>query len=280
MSTQRASSKQRRAVRALAPVLEQVEGRLLLASSITVTSPNTRIVWDPGSGYNKSIDITWKSSGVQGDVKIDLSTDNGSSWINLIPKTANDGKEAWTWTKDVAATPNALVRVTSISDTKVSDQSDNSFTVWGRYYKGFYGGYCTEYAAREFDAVAGGKGVTWSGNAGAWYSSASGTYEETTDTKSGVNGAIAVWKNYYKDKNGNTVEGFGHVAVVRGYKKDAKGNITHLIVDEQNFGATMLDANNAITSEFGGAAEHRELPIASLDRGSYKFQGFVLPQKK
>jgi len=272
MFVPRGSTKRRRSSRALVPKLDALEDRQLMAS-ITVTSPNTRVVWDPGSKYNQSVDITWKSSGVQGDVQIDLSTDNGSTWTSLISKTANDGKEAWTWTKDIPATPNAFVRITSIKDTKVSDTSDKAFAVFGRYYKGFYGGYCTEYAAREFDRVAPSPGVNWSGNAGTWYGNASGTYKTTTDAKQAVNGSIAVW----------TGGGFGHVAVVRGFKYDPKDSkkITHLIVEEQNFGATMLDSTNAITNEFGGAAERRELPIGSLNRGStFTFKGIILPQKK
>ena len=184
------------------------------------------------------------------------------------------------WTVSGNATPSGLIRVRTITGSSASDTSDTVFAIWGPYYKGFYGGYCTEYAARCFDAVAPKPGVDWSGDAGAWYGNAK-NWKKTTDVKGAVPGAIAVW----------AYGTFGHVASFTGYTKDSKGNITAANFSEQNWAA--IDKNNpvyvrnAITANFGQHST-AQLPISNLGRGydsktkvyAYTFSGFILPQKK
>lgn len=95
----------------------------IVQPSITVGSPNgaeqLRI------GYKQT--IRWSSSGVSGNVKIELSRDNGTSWITLFSDTANDGNEDWTVTGP--ATLNGLLRITSLDLPAVTDTSDAPFPI-------------------------------------------------------------------------------------------------------------------------------------------------------
>jgi hypothetical protein len=85
----------------------------------TVTSPNGGEHWTADSTH----DITW-SPGNGGNVSIELSRDNGSTWETLFAATANDGSEVWTVSG--ATTSQALVR---ISNDKGSASSTAMFTI-------------------------------------------------------------------------------------------------------------------------------------------------------
>jgi len=89
---------------------------------ITVTSPNGGETWEVGSNYN----ITWTHIGIVGDVKIEYTTDNGTSWSTIAASTANDGSYSWT----IPETPsqNCRVRVSEVDGTP-SDVSNNVFTI-------------------------------------------------------------------------------------------------------------------------------------------------------
>ena len=94
-----------------------------LAGSIVVVDPNGGEKWTIGENYT----IHWTSSGVSGDVKIELSRNGGSSWETLFSSTANDGSQPWT----VSGAESALcrVRISSLNDPSVSDISDGNFTI-------------------------------------------------------------------------------------------------------------------------------------------------------
>ena len=49
---------------------------IVAVPAITVTSPNGGESWEVGSVHN----ITWTSAGAVGNVMIDYSTNNGSTW--------------------------------------------------------------------------------------------------------------------------------------------------------------------------------------------------------
>ena len=91
-------------------------------SSITVTSPNGGENWIAGSAHN----INWTSTGTVGDVRIDYSTDNGSSWVAVTPNTANDG--AYTWNVSNLPSSVCLIRV-SETDGNPADVSNSAFTI-------------------------------------------------------------------------------------------------------------------------------------------------------
>jgi uncharacterized repeat protein (TIGR01451 family)/uncharacterized repeat protein (TIGR02543 family) len=91
--------------------------------SVTVTSPNGGEHWNTGSIRT----ITWTSSGVTGNVRIDISRDGGSSWSVIITNTANDGSLSWTVAGP--ATTQARIRVSSTSDGSVWDMSNGNFII-------------------------------------------------------------------------------------------------------------------------------------------------------
>ena len=99
-----------------------INAQLLLAS-ITVTSPNGGETWSVGSSH----DITWTSTGTIADVKIEYSTDSGTSYTTVIASTANTGSYAWTVPGTLSTT--CMVRVSDAADGDPLDASDAVFTI-------------------------------------------------------------------------------------------------------------------------------------------------------
>jgi hypothetical protein len=91
--------------------------------TITVISPNGGEIWDVGSTQI----IRWRSVGVSGNVRIELSLDNGKNWTSIIANTTNDGSEPWTVTGPM--TPQARIRVVSLNDPDILDTSNKSFSI-------------------------------------------------------------------------------------------------------------------------------------------------------
>ncbi|MGD2091880.1 MAG: hypothetical protein PVH61_37250, partial [Candidatus Aminicenantes bacterium] len=95
---------------------------ILEQRTLTVITPNGTENWEGGTNQT----ITWNSTGSIANVKIDYSTDNGSSWNTVESSTTNDGNYNWT----IPNTPstNCLVR---ISDTAgpATDTSNDVFTI-------------------------------------------------------------------------------------------------------------------------------------------------------
>jgi hypothetical protein len=92
------------------------------APTITVTSPNGG-TWRIGTTKT----IQWSSTGVSGDVKIELSRDDGASWAVLFASAANTGSQSWTVAGPASSF--ARVRVTSVNTPAATDQSDKKFTI-------------------------------------------------------------------------------------------------------------------------------------------------------
>jgi len=96
---------------------------ILNEKSLTLTSPNGGENWIVGSAQN----ITWTSSGVS-NVKIEYTTNNGSSWVAITNSvSANLGTYDWT----VPNTPSTIckVRVSNTENSALNDLSDNVFTI-------------------------------------------------------------------------------------------------------------------------------------------------------
>jgi hypothetical protein len=86
--------------------------------TLTVQSPNGAEVWPIGSTRS----IAWTSSGLTGNVKIEVSRNGGAAWALISASTPNDGTHPWNVTGP--ATTQARVRVTSVTDPTVSDASN------------------------------------------------------------------------------------------------------------------------------------------------------------
>ena len=89
---------------------------------IAVTSPNGGENWCVGSTH----DITWTSSGIA-NVKIEYTTNGGSSWTTIIASTPSDG--SYSWVVSNAPSANCKVRICDAADGAPCDESNSSFTI-------------------------------------------------------------------------------------------------------------------------------------------------------
>ena len=94
------------------------------AGQLTLTSPNGGEVWNPGTTKT----ITWNSTGTVGPtVKLQYSTNGGTTWNTITNGTANDGSRSWS-VPNVSTTV-ARVRVTSTSNNAITDMSNANFKI-------------------------------------------------------------------------------------------------------------------------------------------------------
>lgn len=93
------------------------------APVITVTAPNGGERWTVNSTQN----ITWTYSDYVGNVKIEYSTDSGTSWTTVVASTSNTGSYSWR----IPNTPSntCRVRVSSAASGIPNDMSDADFTI-------------------------------------------------------------------------------------------------------------------------------------------------------
>jgi len=93
-----------------------------LLQSVILTTPNGGESWITGTTQN----ITWIAENVD-NIKIEYSTDNGSSWISIINSYAAS-IESYPWTIPNTPSNQCLVRVSEIYGYS-SDVSDAAFTI-------------------------------------------------------------------------------------------------------------------------------------------------------
>jgi hypothetical protein len=91
--------------------------------TVTLTSPNGGENWEAGMAKN----ITWTTTGTVSNVKIELSTNGGSSYSTVIASTPNTGNYPWTVPNTPSA--NCLVKVSDASNSSVFDVSNAVFTI-------------------------------------------------------------------------------------------------------------------------------------------------------
>ena len=94
-----------------------------MPQTVSVTSPNGGENWVVGSVHN----ITWTSSGIA-NVKIDYTTDNGTSWP---PVTASTGASSGSYPWTVPNTPSTQckIRISDVTDGSPIDESNAVFTI-------------------------------------------------------------------------------------------------------------------------------------------------------
>jgi len=105
-------------------------GQLLLARSavaetptIKVISPNGGESWEQGSSHN----IIWTTTGTVGNVKIQYSLDNGSTWTTITSSTTNDG--SYSWKVPAVASTQCKIKISESSDGNPTDSSNAVFTI-------------------------------------------------------------------------------------------------------------------------------------------------------
>jgi len=95
----------------------------IINPSITVTTPNGGESLTAGIVHN----ITWLHVDVN-NIKIEYSSDNGSSWNTVIESTdASTGSFSWT-VPDIESST-CLVRITDATDENIHDVSENTFSI-------------------------------------------------------------------------------------------------------------------------------------------------------
>ncbi|MFA6598666.1 MAG: Ser-Thr-rich GPI-anchored membrane family protein, partial [Ignavibacteriaceae bacterium] len=93
-------------------------------ASIAVTAPNGSE--NLQKGFVKR--ITWTNSSPVTSVNIDLSTDNGGSWLPII-SGASASTGYYDWTVGDYPSSQALIRISDAANPNISDQSDAVFTI-------------------------------------------------------------------------------------------------------------------------------------------------------
>ena len=94
-------------------------------AELTLTSPNGSEVWANGESQN----ITWTQSGAAlSNVKLELSTNNGTGYSNIIASTLNDG--TYEWTVSGTASEQCLVRVSDPAVPTTNDVSNAVFRIY------------------------------------------------------------------------------------------------------------------------------------------------------
>lgn len=100
-----------------------------IGTSLSLTSPNTSLSFCKGNSYN----ITWNSQGVT-NVKIDLSTDGGSTFPTTIVSSTSAAASQYSWTVPTSTPTGSLnkVRVSDAANASLFDVSDVNFSILGK----------------------------------------------------------------------------------------------------------------------------------------------------
>ena len=90
---------------------------------ISVVSPNGGEKWVVG----EIRPIHWDWAGRFSSVRLEYSTDGGSTWRTISPTATNDG--AWMWNVPNTPSPSAKIKITNTADQNMFDLSDADFAI-------------------------------------------------------------------------------------------------------------------------------------------------------
>ncbi|MGE5682088.1 MAG: NosD domain-containing protein [Bacillota bacterium] len=99
--------------------------QLPLAQSISVVKPNGNEIWTAGTQQ----EIKWTSTGFSNPVKVEFSTDAGTTFNIIISSTDNDG--SYMWTVPNIPSDKCRIRISDAADGDPSDISDQNFEITG-----------------------------------------------------------------------------------------------------------------------------------------------------
>ena len=85
-------------------------GQNRLLGHLIVLSPSQAGKYEGGS----LLPITWDTAGIEGDVRISLSRDGGTTFRTIAAQTSNDGSYDWTITGPASA--NCMLKIEPLSD--------------------------------------------------------------------------------------------------------------------------------------------------------------------
>ncbi|MBI3194222.1 MAG: hypothetical protein HYZ34_07130, partial [Ignavibacteriae bacterium] len=95
-----------------------------LFPAVLLNSPNGNELWEATSSQT----IEW-SSFVTSSVKLEYSTDNGSSWVT-IAENVSSTPPSYSWNVPTTLTTSALIKISSTGNPAVFDLSDATFTIY------------------------------------------------------------------------------------------------------------------------------------------------------
>jgi hypothetical protein len=110
-----------------ASVTDVSNAAFTIKGSVTVTSPNGTEVWKVGEARS----ITWNRTGTFANVKIEYSTNGGSSYPNTIVASTDATTGTYPWTVPDAIGAQVRVKVTNTGDSSVADESNANFEIKG-----------------------------------------------------------------------------------------------------------------------------------------------------
>ena len=97
-----------------------------IRAGFTLVSPNGGEAWAVGTAQN----ITWTTYGTISNIKLEYSTDSGTTYPNVIvASAANSG--TYSWTIPDAITTAVRVRISDVNDSTASDTSNANFKIQG-----------------------------------------------------------------------------------------------------------------------------------------------------
>ncbi|RKY30980.1 MAG: hypothetical protein DRP68_05550, partial [Candidatus Omnitrophota bacterium] len=108
-------------------VVDESDDVFEIKGSIALTAPNGGEAWEIGTTQ----DITWTKTGSIGNIEITYSDDGGATYPYVIDTSVDSSLGTYSWAIPDNPTTSARVKVTSLSDSSVSDASDLNFRIKG-----------------------------------------------------------------------------------------------------------------------------------------------------
>src|SRR5438876_3461709 len=111
-----------------ATVTDASDATFTILAGFTLASPNGGEIWTVGSSQS----IAWTTGGTVPNVKLEYSTDGGSTYPNvIIASTPNTGTFSWTVPDNISAT--VRVRVSDVNNTDAFRSSNTNFKIRGAF---------------------------------------------------------------------------------------------------------------------------------------------------
>src|SRR5207245_413046 len=110
-----------------ASVFDDSNANFAIKGSLTLTAPIGGEAWTVGSTQN----ITWTRTGTIANVKLEYSTDGGTTYPNLITASTPAASLSYAWTVPDAVAPTVRVRITDVGDATTSATSGSKLTIKG-----------------------------------------------------------------------------------------------------------------------------------------------------
>ncbi|HVN77534.1 MAG TPA: YCF48-related protein, partial [Terriglobia bacterium] len=171
---------------------------IMLKPSISVTSPNGGENWLTGSSQN----ISWRTEGPIGNVRIEFSIDGGTTYSTLEKSVSNTGSYSWAMPSTLSS--RCLIKISEVGgDT--SDQSDRPFSIVGCNFS-------ISQTSQVFDSSGGTGSVTVNASVGCSWTASSNVAWVTVSSGTSGNGNGMVYFSVSSNSSTNLRTGILTVA--------------------------------------------------------------------